>query len=73
VALLIGIRGVLLLVDRRSSADHLVGTAAAHAIPNNVEAAYRRDDLREQRRPIMADWANYATGAGGENVRLAHG
>ena len=36
-------------------------TALAHAVENRVEAAYRRSDLFEKRRELMADWANYVT------------
>ncbi|GAN63743.1 hypothetical protein AIN02nite_29680 [Acetobacter indonesiensis] len=31
--------------------------ALAHAIENKVEAAYRRTDLLEQRRPLMEAWS----------------
>ena len=33
--------------------------ALAHAVGNKVEAAYRRGDLFEKRRRIMADWATF--------------
>lgn len=33
--------------------------ALAHVIGNAVEAAYRRGDLFEKRRRMMADWSNY--------------
>ena len=33
----------------------------AHVVVNKVEAAYRRTDLLERRRPVMEDWANYVT------------
>jgi integrase len=33
--------------------------ALAHAIPNKVEAAYRRGALLEKRRRLMADWAAF--------------
>lgn len=33
--------------------------ALAHVIANKVEAAYRRGDLFEKRRRLMADWASY--------------
>lgn len=33
--------------------------ALAHAIPDAVEAAYRRGDLFEKRRRLMADWAEF--------------
>ncbi len=32
--------------------------ALAHAVPNAVEAAYRRGDLLERRRQLMATWAD---------------
>lgn len=35
--------------------------ALAHAIKNKVESAYRRGDLLEKRRLLMADWANYCS------------
>ena len=39
--------------------------ALAHAIPDKVEAAYRRGDLFERRRQLMVAWSRYcATGAG---------
>jgi integrase len=33
--------------------------ALAHAIPDAVEAAYRRGDLFDKRRRLMADWAKF--------------
>ena len=33
--------------------------ALAHAVSNEVEAAYRRGDLFEKRRRLMVDWAKY--------------
>ena len=47
--------------------------ALAHAVKNRVEAAYRRGDLFEQRRPLMDAWARFVAGDGGAVVRLAHG
>lgn len=50
--------------------DAVVEMALAHAISNAVEAAYRRGDLFEKRKRLMADWAAYCAGAGvaGEKV-----
>lgn len=45
--------------------------ALAHAIPNRVEAAYRRTDYLDKRRKLMEAWAKYCTGAGKNIVRLA--
>lgn len=33
--------------------------ALAHVIPSKVEAAYRRGDLLEKRRGLMAAWSGY--------------
>ncbi|MCP4620666.1 MAG: integrase arm-type DNA-binding domain-containing protein [Bradyrhizobium sp.] len=35
-----------------------------HAVADKVEAAYRRGDLFEKRRRLMAEWAKYCTGQG---------
>jgi integrase len=39
----------------------VVEMALAHAVANQVEAAYRRGDLFEKRRALMADWAAFLT------------
>jgi len=46
--------------------------ALAHRISSTVEAAYRRGDMIEKRRRMMADWADYLSGRalGGNVVRL---
>ena len=41
--------------------NHVVEMALAHAIPNGVEAAYRRGDLFEKRRRLMDEWASFCT------------
>jgi integrase len=33
--------------------------AMAHTVDDKVEAAYRRSNMREKRRRMMADWAAY--------------
>jgi integrase len=35
--------------------------ALAHVVSDKVEAAYRRGDMLEKRRRLMADWAGYCT------------
>ena len=37
--------------------------ALAHVVKNRTEAAYRRGNLLEKRRLLMADWANYCSTA----------
>lgn len=46
--------------------------ALAHKISNAVEASYRRGDMIEKRRRMMADWAGFMGGTvkGGKVVRL---
>jgi integrase len=45
--------------------------ALAHAIANKVESAYRRGDLLEPRKRLMADWENYCqTGQWGNVIAL---
>jgi integrase len=45
--------------------------ALAHAPSNKVEAAYRRGDMLEKRRPLMAAWGAYCAGDTATVVRLA--
>jgi integrase len=45
--------------------------ALAHAVPNRVEAAYRRSDLLEKRRTMMEAWAKYCGGAAGKVMPLS--
>jgi hypothetical protein len=45
--------------------------ALSHAIPSAVEEAYRRGDLFEKRRRMMADWARFCTAEPGVVVPLA--
>lgn len=44
-------------------AGEIAESALAHINPNKVEAAYRRTDYLDKRKPLMADWAAYATAA----------
>ena len=45
--------------ERTAYPNHVVEMALAHTVGNKVEAAYRRGDLFDKRRRLMADWANY--------------
>jgi integrase len=46
--------------------------ALGHQVGSAVERAYRRSDLFDRRRRLMADWANYCASpaAGGEVVPI---
>lgn len=48
----------------------LAEAALAHAIPNKVEAAYRRGNLLEKRRGLMAAWGSYCENEAGAVLRL---
>ena len=59
-------------VSEETTFDGTVAEAAlAHTIENKVEAAYRRGNLLEKRRALMAAWGDYCDGASGKVVRLA--
>ena len=47
--------------ERTNFPSELREMALAHAIGNKVEAAYRRGDLFQKRRQLMAAWARFAT------------
>ena len=47
--------------------------ALSHKIPSKVESAYRRGDLLEKRRPLMAAWSDYIYGARGQVVAVEFG
>jgi integrase len=43
--------------ERTNYPNHVVAMALAHTVSDKVEAAYRRGDLFEKRRRLMAQWA----------------
>jgi len=45
--------------ETTSHADIVSEMALAHTIPEKVQKAYRRGDLRKKRLKLMADWAKY--------------
>ena len=47
--------------EQTDHANHVVEMALAHTIPSQVEAAYRRGELLDKRRALMADWAAFVT------------
>ncbi|MBL9062743.1 site-specific integrase [Tabrizicola sp.] len=58
--------------ERTQYPGDMAEVALAHRINNVVEAAYRRGDMIEKRRRMMADWADFMSGRalGGNVVRL---
>ena len=61
--------------DTTGYPNEVLELALAHAIGSKVEAAYRRGDLFEKRRRLMADWARYCgtPGRGGHVVQMRGG
>ncbi|GLR87991.1 hypothetical protein GCM10007857_47030 [Bradyrhizobium iriomotense] len=45
--------------ERAGFPNEMSEMALAHTVSDKVEAAYRRGDMREKRRRMMADWAAY--------------
>jgi integrase len=61
--------------ERTNFPREVAEMALAHAIPDAVEAAYRRGDLFDKRKKLMAAWAEYCgkvdTADAGKVVALA--
>jgi hypothetical protein len=47
------------VAERTHFPGEVAEMALAHAVGDKVEAAYRRGDLFERRRRIMAEWAKF--------------
>lgn len=61
------------VAERTHFPGDMAEVALAHKVGNAVEASYRRGDMIEKRRAMMAAWANYLTGkdrAGATVVRI---
>lgn len=58
------------VAERTAFPGDMAEVALAHKVASGVEAAYRRGDMIEKRRAMMAAWADYLTGKdrGGANV-----
>lgn len=56
--------------EKTSLPGEIAEAALAHAVPNAVEAAYRRTDFFDKRRDLMEAWGRFA--AGGESREVFH-
>lgn len=57
--------------EQTSLPGEIAEAALAHAVPNAVEAAYRRTDFFDKRRDLMDAWGRFAAGVeGGKVVKL---
>ena len=59
--------------EQTNIAGEVAEAALAHAIPNAVEAAYRRTNFLDKRRKLMEAWGAYCFGKVPNVVRLAVG
>jgi integrase len=59
------------VAEQTNFAGEVAEAALAHAIPNKVEAAYRRTDFLEKRRKLMDAWAAFCGGVSANVVQLA--
>ena len=56
--------------EQTSFSGEVAEAALAHAIPNKVEAAYRRTDFLEKRRKLMDAWGAYSSQSDATVLRL---
>lgn len=54
--------------ENLSMPGEIAEAALAHAVPNAVEAAYRRTTFFDKRREMMEAWGGYCSGEGGANI-----
>lgn len=59
--------------ERTNFSREVCEMALAHTIKNKAEAAYRRGDLLEKRRELMATWAKFLAATPAEVVTLRAG
>lgn len=50
--------------EQTSFPNEMSEMALGHTVSDKVEAAYRRGDMREKRRRMMADWAAFCESPG---------
>jgi integrase len=56
--------------ERTNFAREICEAALAHIVKDKTEAAYRRGDLFEKRRELMATWAAFVTAADAEVIPI---
>jgi integrase len=56
--------------ERTTFAREICEAALAHIVKDKTEAAYRRGDLFEKRRELMAAWARFVEGAAATLIQL---
>nr|WP_245612152.1 site-specific integrase [Sphingomonas changbaiensis] len=61
------------VAERTNYPGEVAEAALAHAIPNKVEAAYRRTDFLQKRRALMREWGAYCLGGAPKRQRARGG
>jgi integrase len=56
--------------ERTNYPNHVVEKALAHVVADKVEAAYRRGDLFDRRRRLMAEWARFCASQEARAARI---
>lgn len=58
------------VADQTTYANVVAEKALAHSVGDKTEAAYRRNDMLQRRRPMMEDWARYVNSKKGSVVSM---
>jgi len=58
--------------ERVGAAREVAEAALAHTVGSKVEAAYRRGDMLERRRPLMEQWSGWCAGTGQAEGAVVH-
>nr|WP_258117413.1 site-specific integrase [Mesorhizobium onobrychidis] len=58
------------IAETTSTPHDIAETVLGHTVGGAVERSYRRTDFIEQRRKLMARWAQYVTGQGGQLLKM---
>jgi integrase len=61
------------VAEQTNVAGEIAEAALAHAVPNRVEAAYRRTDFFEKRSRLMDAWGAYCDGGRANVVQIVAG
>ena len=56
--------------ERTNFSREVCEMALAHTVADKTEAAYRRGDLLEKRRELMATWASFVVSSDTKIIRL---
>ena len=58
------------IAETTDTSHDVAETCLSHKVGGKVERAYRRTDFLEQRRAVMARWANHVTGQSGQVLQM---